>query len=366
MKDPLLPPAVARMQPYLPGKPIEELERELGVAGAIKLASNENPLGPSPAVIEAVREAAASLHFYPDGAAYALRCALADEHSVGMDEVVLGNGSNELIDIACRAFPDVAAGDNAVFGRPSFVCYWLCCTAAGVPYTEAPLRDDIHWDLDALADAVDDRTKLLFLANPNNPTGAYVGRADLETFLRTIPERVVVVLDEAYAALVGANDYITGLELRHTRERLVVFRTFSKSHGIAGLRVGYAVGAPPVIDALNRLRAPFNVNRLGQVGALAALGDREHVDRYVAMNAAERVRVARALVELDVGVAPSETNFHLVNVRRPGAGVYDALLRLGVIVRPMPAPIDQSLRITLGTPEQNDRMLAALASVLRR
>lgn len=364
-RDTLMPPRVARMMPYKPGKPLEELERELGVTDAIKLASNENPLGPSPRVVEAVAQAAKGLNFYPDGAAFALRNALAEHHDVALNEIVLGNGSNELIDLACRTFPNAREGDHCVFGKPSFVCYWLGCTAAGVAFTEVPLRENLHWDLDAMAAAVTERTKLLFLANPNNPTGAYVGKAALERFLRELPERVVVVMDEAYYGLPDADDYVSGLDLRHTRERLLTFRTFSKTHGIAGLRVGYAVGPAPLVDALNRMRAPFNVNLLGQVGALAALKDEAHVERYIAMNRTERGRVGRALRELGLGVAPSQANFVLVDFERPGAEVYDALLRDGVIVRPMPAPIETSLRITIGTPEQNDRMLAAVAKLRR-
>lgn len=362
-EDSLLPPRVARMKPYQPGKPVEELERELGVTNAIKLASNENPLGPSPRVIEAVAEAAKRLNVYPDGAAFALRSALASHHEVPLEEIVLGNGSNELIDLACRAFPD--ANDHVVFGKPSFVCYWLGCTAAGVAFTEVPLRENLHWDLDAMAAAVTGETKLLFLANPNNPTGSYVGREALERFLKAIPERVVVVLDEAYYGLADADDYVSGLALRQTRERLIVFRTFSKTHGIAGLRVGYAVGPAPLVDAINRLRAPFNVNLLGQVGALAALKDEAHVTRYIAMNGTERTRVSRALSELGLAVAPSQANFVLVDFGRPGTEVYDLLLRDGVIVRPMPPPIETSLRITIGTPEQNDRMLAAVAKLTK-
>jgi histidinol-phosphate aminotransferase len=359
----LIPPRVGRMIPYQPGKPLEELERELGITNAIKLASNENPLGPSPRVIEAVAQAAKGLGFYPDGAAFDLRSALAERHGVALEEVVLGNGSNELIDLACRTFPNTEAGDHCVFGKPSFVCYWLGCTAAGVDFTEVPLRDNLHWDLEAMAAAVTEKTKLLFLANPNNPTGAYVGKDALERFLTELPERVVVVMDEAYYGLPDAEDYASGLELRHTRERLLTFRTFSKTHGIAGLRVGYAVGPAPLVDALNRMRAPFNVSLLGQIGALAALKDEAHVERYIAMNRTERARVSRALGELGLAVAPSQANFVLVDFERPGAEVYDALLRDGVIVRPMPPPIETSLRITIGTPEQNDRMLAAVAKL---
>lgn len=355
----LVPENVARMIPYRPGKPAPELERELGITGALKLASNENPLGPSPKAVEAVKAAAPDLHLYPDGAAYRLREALAARHGVPMDEVVLGNGSNELIDLICRTFP--GRDEHVVFGKPSFVCYWLGCTAAGVPYTEVPLRDDLHWDVDAMLAAVRPETKVLFLANPNNPTGAYVGRADLERLLRELPPKVIAVLDEAYVEFPDADDYVSALELRGLRERLLVLRTFSKAYGIAALRVGYAIGPAELVGYLHRMRAPFNVNALGQLGALAALDDAAHVERYVALNATERVRVARALGELGLEVAPSQANFLLVGFERPGAEVYDALLHQGVITRPMPSPLGRWLRITLGTAPMNDRLLEVLA-----
>ncbi|MEM1415906.1 MAG: histidinol-phosphate transaminase [Myxococcota bacterium] len=355
----LVPENVARMIPYRPGKPAPELERELGITGALKLASNENPLGPSPKAVEAVKAAAPDLHLYPDGAAYRLREALAARHGVPMDEVVLGNGSNELIDLICRTFP--GRDEHVVFGKPSFVCYWLGCTAAGVPYTEVPLRDDLHWDVDAMLAAVRPETKVLFLANPNNPTGAYVGRADLERLLRELPPKVIAVLDEAYVEFPDADDYVSALELRGLRERLLVLRTFSKAYGIAALRVGYAIGPAELVGYLHRMRAPFNVNALGQLGALAALDDAAHVERYVALNATERVRVARALGELGLEVAPSQANFLLVGFERPGAEVYDALLHPGVITRPMPSPLGRWLRITLGTAPMNDRLLEVLA-----
>ncbi len=360
--DPLVPPNVDRMIPYQPGKPLEELERELGITQAIKLASNENPLGPSPKAVEAIRAAATQLHLYPDGAAHALRSALAERHGVSLDEVVLGNGSNELIDLICRTFP--SRDDHVVFGKPSFVCYWLGCTAAGVPFTEVPLKDDLAWDVDAMLEAVEPRTKVLFLANPNNPTGAHVGKAELSRLLRELPERVVAVIDEAYVEFPDAEDYVTALELRDLRERLLVLRTFSKAYGIAGSRVGYALGPAELVGYLHRMRAPFNVNSLGQIGALAALDDTAHVERYVALNTAERPRVAAGLRELGLTVAPSQANFVLVDFGRPGREVYDALLRKGVILRPMPAPIDTWLRITIGTPDQNDRLLGAVKELL--
>jgi histidinol-phosphate aminotransferase len=356
--DSLVAPHIDRLIPYSPGKPVEELERELGITGAVKLASNESPLGPSPKVVEAIGRAATEAHRYPDAAAFALRRALSAHHDVTMDEIVVGNGSNELIDLLCRTL--ASPEEHAVFGKPSFVCYWLGCTAANVPFTEVPLRDHLAWSVDDLLAAVRPETKLLFLANPNNPTGAYVGREELERLLRELPPHVIAVIDEAYFEFPDADDYASALEMRGLRERLVVLRTFSKAYGLATLRVGYAIAPPSIIGYLNRVRAPFNVGALSQEAARVALTDPEHVERYVALNAKERARVAEALEGLGLRVAPSQANFLLVDFGQPGPEIYDRLLRQGVIVRPMPPPIDTWQRITVGLPEENDRLIGAI------
>jgi histidinol-phosphate aminotransferase len=359
--DTLVPPNVERLIPYSPGKPIEELERELGITGAVKLASNESPAGPSPKAVDAIARAALEAHRYPDAGTYALRRDLSAHHDVSMDEIVVGNGSNEIIDLLCRTF--ASPDDHAVFGSPSFVCYWLGCTAANVPFTEVPLRDRLHWDVDALLAAVRPQTRLLFVAHPNNPTGGHVPGADLERLLRELPAPVVAVVDEAYVHFADAADYRTALGMRNLRERLVVLRTFSKAFGLAALRVGYGIAPPKLVEYLNRMRAPFNVNSVAQAAARAALTDPEHVDRYVRMNAEQRERLSSALTDLGLAVAPSQANFLLADFGRPGKEVYDQLLRLGVIVRPMPPPIDTWLRITVGLPEENDRLLAAIREV---
>ena len=360
--DVLVPQNVTRMVPYKPGKPLEELERELGIRDAIKLASNENPIGPSPKVVLAVREAASNMHFYPDGAAYALRRELAGFHGVEMNEICLGNGSNELIDILCRTFP--SRDEHVVFGKPSFVCYWLGCTAAGISFSEVPLVDNLAWDVDALLSAIRPNTKLLFLANPNNPTGAYVKQSELLRLLQELPPRVVCVVDEAYVDFVDAPDYVSALELRHLRERLIILRTFSKSYGLAAMRVGYAIGKATLIDYLNRMRAPFNVNALGQLAARVALSDPQHVREYVELNRVQRAVLTQSLRELGLSVAPSQANFVLVDTGRSGTKMFDALLRKGVIVRPMPAPIESWLRVTVGTESMNARFLAAMKDCL--
>lgn len=358
----LIPSYVERLTPYSPGKPVEELERELGIRNAIKLASNESPVGPSPKAVAAIRELTAGAHRYPDAAAWALRSDLAAHHDVDRDAIVVGNGSNELIDLICRTYASPA--DHAVIGAPSFVCYQLGLTAANVPFDVAPLRDNLYWDIDAMLARVRPETRLLFLANPNNPTGTHVGRVELERLLRELPPTVLAVIDEAYVQFADAPDYVSALELRGVRERLMVLRTFSKAYGLAAMRVGYAIAPPALVGYLNRTRAPFNVGSLGQVAARAALTDQDHVAHYVAMNAEERARVTQELEGLGLDVAPSQANFVLANFRRPGKEVFERLLRMGVIIRPMPAPIDTWLRITVGLPEENDRLIGAVRELL--
>jgi histidinol-phosphate aminotransferase len=358
----LVPARVERMVPYKPGKPVEELERELGIQGAVKLASNENPYGAAPEVREVLRKALENLGEYPDGAAFALRNALASHLGVEATEVVTANGSNELIDLICRTYPET--DDHVVFGKPSFVCYWLGCIAAGVDFTEVPLRDNLAWDVDALLEAVTPATKVLFLANPNNPTGAHMGSVDLERLVRELPERVVLVVDEAYVEFADAEDFVSALKFRELRKRLLILRTFSKAYGLASLRVGYAVGPSELIDYLHRMRAPFNVNRLAQLAAVEALKAQDYLQSYIQENRSERRRVAKALENAGIRVAPSQTNFLLVDVERSGVEVYEELLREAVIVRPMPPPIQTWLRITLGTPKQNEQMIVALRKVL--
>jgi len=354
----LVPTYIERLVAYAPGKPVEELERELGIHGAVKLASNESPLGPSPAVKEAIARAASEVHRYPDAGTYALRHDLARHHDVRPDEVCIGNGSNELIDMICRTFASPA--DHGVFGDPSFVCYWLGLTAANVPFTKVPLRDHLAWDVDALLGAVRPQTRVLFVANPNNPSGDHIGRAELRRLLESLPQHVVAVVDEAYFHFPDAPDYASALELRSSRERLVVLRTFSKAYGIAGLRVGYAIAPARIIDYLNRVRPPFNANLVAQQAARAALADQAHVARYVEMNRTERARLVPALEALGLTVAPSQANFVLADFGQPGTQVYERLLRMGVIIRPMPPPIETWLRITVGLPEENERLLEAI------
>ncbi|MCA9603626.1 MAG: histidinol-phosphate transaminase, partial [Myxococcales bacterium] len=336
---------------------------ELGIKNAVKLASNENPVGPSPKVLARIAEVAPTIHRYPDASAFRLRRRLSELHGVPMEHIAVGNGSNELIDLICRTF--AGPEDHAVIGVPSFVCYPLSLTAANVPFTAVPLRDHTHWNADDLLAAVTPKTKLLFLANPNNPTGTYLPAADLERLLRALPPHVIPVLDEAYVEFVDGTDYASALGMRSLHANLIILRTFSKAYALAALRVGYAIAPPLVVDYLNRVRAPFNVGTLGQEAALAALDDRAHVDAYLALNRIERASIEKGFAALELPFAPSSTNFVFVNVGRPGNDVYTALLHRGVIVRPMPAPVGQWLRVSVGQREENARMLTCLNEVLK-
>jgi histidinol-phosphate aminotransferase len=355
----LVIPTIEQLAPYEAGKPLETLERELGVKNAIKLASNENPLGPSPHALKAITNAMQDIHRYPDSAAWALRERLAAHLHVPMSEIIHGNGSSEVLELSLRTF--VGPGHHVVFADPSFVMYRAMCLAAGVPFTAVPLRDLTH-DLQAMAAAVTEKTRLIFIANPNNPTGTHVASNTMEQLLRRVPEQVIIVVDEAYIEYADAPDFPDTLTMRHLRERLIVARTFSKIYGLAAQRIGYGCGPSHLIDYMNRIRPPFNVATLGQVAALAALDDVEHVHASQELNRNERRRLCHALPALGLKVAPSQANFVYVECPRPARPIYEALLRRGVIVRPVSSP--NALRITVGLPAENDRLLVALQEVL--
>jgi len=354
-------PTIEKLRPYEAGKPIEELARELGIQDAIKLASNENPFGPSPKAVEAMQGVLAESHRYPDASAFRLRERLAEKLGVSVEEIIQGNGSNELLELIVRTF--TTPSDHIVFASPAFVVYELAALAHGVPYTAVPLVDDTH-DLPRMAEAVTDKTRVMFIANPNNPTGTYVPRAAVERLLREVPEDVIIAIDEAYFEYADAPDYPDCIALRGLRERLVVLRTFSKIYGLAALRVGYAVAPPEIVGYMNRVRAPFNVSTIGQVAAISALADPDHVEKSRRMNREGRDRLERELSRMGFRVTNSQANFVFVDVGRPARSLYERLLRLGVIVRPF-AALPDKLRITVGTPSENDRLCQALDEVLR-
>jgi len=355
------PAWVRALRPYAPGKPVAELERELGIEGAIKLASNENPLGPSPAAMEAMRRAIGDVHIYPDAATWTLREALSGHVGTSADEIIVGNGSNELITLLVRAFatPDT----NAVIGEYAFIAYRVVLGAAGVETRIVPMPELTH-DLGAMASQCDDDTRIVFVANPNNPTGTYNTEKDLRAFLRAVPEHVLVVLDEAYVEYCDAGDTIDGLKLRDERENLVLLRTFSKAYGMAGARVGYGVAPRYVVDLVNRIREPFNVNTLAQVGATDALGDAAFISKSVYMNRLVKRDLCDALDSLGIGYVPSQGNFILIDAPHGGIRTYDALLHRGVIVRPLaPYGLNKHLRVSLGTVDENKRLIEALEYV---
>ena len=337
---------LSAIEPYKPGRPIEEVERELGLSGTIKLASNENPLGASPAAIAAVRRAVEKIHFYPEGGAPELAAKLAAKLGVDPACLVFGNGSNELIELCARAF--ARGGDDIVFSADGFAVYRLVAQAIEARAVPVPAREH-HHDLPAIADAIGPRTRVVFLANPNNPTGTIFRRAQWESFVRRVPENVLLVVDQAYCEFVDDAEYPMLLDELRSRPGLVLLRTFSKIYGLAGLRIGYAVGDREVIDAVSRLRQPFNVNSLAQAAALAALDDDVHVERSRRVALEGRQTFARRLSGLGLDFVPSQANFVLVEVG-DGAAVTDALLRRGVIVRPMSGyGMPSKIRITFGT-----------------
>jgi len=348
--------------PYEPGKPIEELERELGVHNAIKLASNENPLPPSDRVQKAILATLNHLNRYPDGSGFYLRQALAKKHGVSPDHVVLGNGSNELIELLVRTF--LRPGDEAVVPHPSFVVYPMIVQAAGGVRVMVMLKEH-RLDLEAMARAITPMTKVVFIANPNNPTATIVTADEVERFMARVPERTIVVFDEAYIEFALGPDFPDTLNYVKQGRKVAVLRTFSKATSLAGLRVGYGVAEADAVALMNRIRQPFNVNSLAQAGALAALEDESHVLECVRMIEAGRHFLYDEFKTLGVQYVPSRANFILVDVGRSAADIYQKLLHEGVIVRPMtPFGMETALRITVGTPEENRKLVRALRTAL--
>ena len=349
-------PWVAALEPYKPGKPIEELERELGITGVIKLASNENPLGPSPRAVEAVRRALADLHRYPDGASFALRAKLAEKLGVGRDQLVFGCGADEILELVAKAF--LGPGDEAVFAWPSFAMYPIVTRGMGATPIAVPLDRDLVHDLDAIAAAVNERTRVVIVCNPNNPTGTSVGAAAFDRFAARLPDDVVLLVDEAYVDFARRADFPDSLAWVARRPGTLVVRTFSKIAGLAGLRVGYGVADPELTGYLERARHPFNVNLLAEAAAVAALDDREHLERTLRQNAEGIEFLRRELGALGIETWPSEANFLLA---KPGPGTYEFLLREGIIVRPLAGfGMPDHVRITIGLPEENERLVKAL------
>lgn len=361
---------VQGLTPYVPGKPIEELERELGVTDALKLASNENPLGASPKAREAVLASLDELASYPDGNGLALKSVLARRLDLQVDQITLGNGSNEILELVARAY--LGPGREAVFPAHAFAIYPLVTRAVGAESRVTAVNPPGHaqpygCDLDALLAGINERTRVVFLANPNNPTGTWLEHDEVRRLLEAVPASVLVVLDEAYVEYAEVPGYGPALDLLARFPNLIVTRTFSKVYGLAALRIGYSVSNPQVAEILNRVRQPFNTNTLAQAAAVAALDDREHVGASVRMNTAGLEQLGTAFDARGLAHIPSAANFISVDVGRDADIVYQALLREGVIVRPIANyGLPRHLRITVGREQDNARVVAALDRVLGR
>jgi histidinol-phosphate aminotransferase len=356
-----VPSHILKVAPYVPGKPIEETERQLGIHQVVKLASNENPLGPSPRALTAIREAATRVHRYPDSQGHELRQALSERLGFPAGQIVLGNGSTEVVEILSKAF--LSRGRGAVVADQSFIMYAIAVRAMGAPLKTVPLKDFRH-DLEAMATACDDTTALVYIGNPNNPTGTHVNRAGVDAYFRRVPDHVLTVVDEAYRDYVEASDYPDCLEQVREGRNVVVLRTFSKIHGLAGMRMGYAVTVKEVAQALEAVRSPFNTSALAQVAARAALEDLEHVARSRAENSREVAFLGAELTRRRMKFVPPVANFFLVFTPQKGEELYESLLHLGVIVRPMQAyGFSQAVRVSVGTRAENVRFLEALDQV---
>jgi histidinol-phosphate aminotransferase len=359
-------PAIEGLVPYEPGKPVEEVQRELGLARVIKLASNEGQFGPFPAALAAIERGAPELNRYPDGGAYRLRTALADKHGVAFNNVALGAGADAVVMYLSLAVLD--AGDEIVCGWPSFPSYVLDAIKMGAEPRRVPLTDH-RYDVERILGEVTERTKIVYLCNPNNPTGTMIGRSQIDWYFERVPDHVLTVLDEAYFEYVDDPDYPNGIdEYFKGGRRVLVLRTFSKIYGLAGLRVGYGIGSADVVAAIGKVRNAFEINQTAQDAALASLGEENEIARRRRLTAEGRSYVEQVCVALGLTVArPPVANFVYVEVGEDCRPIFDALLREGVIVRPLaPFGAPGAIRATVGTPEENAVFAAALERVLAR
>lgn len=349
------------ISPYVPGKPIEELQRELGIKDIVKLASNENPLGPSKKAISAIRKGLRSLNRYPDGSCYYLKEELSKRLRVSPDELIIGNGSNEIIDIVAKTF--LMPAEKAVMAKPSFVVYAMATKIAGAIPVEIPLTPDGRHDLMRIAEAIDDITRIVFIANPNNPTGTINTLEEFDSFMKKVPDNVIVVVDEAYYEYVTDRRYPDTLEYLRKGYPIIILRTFSKIYGLAGLRVGYGIAPAEVIREMNRVREPFNVNSLAQIAAIAALKDKEHIRKSVALNKTEKQFLYRELKRLNIDFIPTEANFIYLRFPFEVQQLFNEMLQRGVIIRPVGK---NEIRVTIGTERENIKFIKALEGVMKR
>ena len=357
------PQRILQIQPYRPGKPIEEVKRELGLKDVIKLASNESPYGPSSKVLAAIRKAAADVNRYPDGGCYVLRRALAKHLKVGEERLIFGNGSDEIIVMALRAF--VEPGDEVVVARPSFLIYEMASQIAGAVIRSIPLIN-FRYDLPGMFKAVSAKTKIIFIGNPDNPAGTYVSEKALREFLSRVSRNVLVFVDEAYFEFVRFKDYPNSILLQTEFSNVITTRTFSKMYGLAGLRVGYGVAQPKIIDVLNRVREPFNINSPAQAAAVACLKDKAYYRRVAANIEGQRQFLYGELARLQLRFIESVTNFILIDVKQKSSAVAGRLLKKGVIIRDMECwGLHGFIRVTIGTEKENQRFIKILKECLK-
>ena len=355
-------PGLASLQPYVPGKPLSELERELGISGSIKLASNENPLGPSPQVRAALEAQISDLSRYPDGGAYQLRRALAAHHGVDAACVTVGNGSNDVLDMVARVF--LWNGRESLFSQYAFAVYPISSMAVGATLRIVPAVDYGH-DLVAMRAMVTARTGVVWIANPNNPTGTHLGKSALRQFIESLPPQLIVVIDEAYFEYANDDDFPDASQWLGDFPNLIVTRTFSKAYGLAALRVGYGLSHPDIADLLNRVRQPFNVDSFAQAAALAALEDQDHLRRSVEVNEQGMRQLLAGIERLGLEYIPSAGNFLTIDLGRAAGPVDQALLRLGVVTRPVANyGLPNHLRVSIGLADENSRFITALEQVL--
>ena len=359
----LIPDYIQGLPAYVPGKPVEEVEQDLKIH-AVKLASNENPLGPSPKAMEAARHALGEANWYPDGGSKHLRQVLADRFGVRFEEVFVGLGSSEIIDLASRVL--LRPGLDGITSEGSFTLFAIAIRASGATLVQTPMRN-FAFDLDAIAAAVTPQTRVIYIANPNNPTSTAFGASEFQAFLKKVPGDVLVVLDEAYREYAARSDLPEALKLFRHYNNILTLRTFSKVYGLAGLRIGYGIGHPTLVAEMNKLRTPFNVTNVGQSAALAALDDTEHVRRSVEMNRQERERLYSELRKLGLSPVPSETNFLFIPIGPHAKSLCDELLLEGVIVRPLGwMGFPEAIRISVGSPPENTKLLGAVTCALER
>ena len=358
----LVPSNILALNPYDPGKPIEEVEREFGIKDSIKLASNENPLGPSPKALAAVKKSLEKIHLYPDSAMYYLKQELSGRLKVSEKNLIIGNGSNEIIELVVRTFMNPEL--EAVIAEQAFMVYEMIVQGAGGNKVLVPLKNHTH-DILNMAGKITKNTRLIFIANPNNPTGTIVGDELFEQFLNLVPEDVIVVLDEAYQEYVTDRNYPNSIQYLSSMNNLIILRTFSKIYGLAGLRIGYGIANQEIVEVLNKIRQPFNVNSLGQVAALTSLSDEEHVQRSLENNEEGKNFLYGEFDRLGLSYVPTSANFILVNCEQDCTILSQKLLKLGVIVRPMKGyNFLNSVRVTIGLPKENKKFIKAMEKVL--